>query len=90
LRTVALPPLLRLRHVDGVQRTEARRDRQQDRIELHEGHVRCAMGLVAGVTGRRVRDLAGASPWNAKKPQPPLHKRIRLRLLVGLTHLVSP
>ena len=33
--------------------------------------------------------LAGALPWNAKKLQPPLHKQIRLRLLVGLTHLVS-
>src|SRR5271156_4169185 len=41
-----LPPLLRLRHVDGVLRPKARRDRQQSRIELHKGCVRCAMGLV--------------------------------------------
>jgi hypothetical protein len=39
-------------------RTEARRDRQQYRMELHEGHVGCAMCLVAGVTDRRVRNLA--------------------------------
>jgi NAD(P)-dependent dehydrogenase (short-subunit alcohol dehydrogenase family) len=58
--------------------------------ELHERRVRCAMGLVTGVAGRCVRDLFGRHlALIAKKPQPPLHKRIRLRLLVGLTHPVS-